>query len=416
MTNSFDTQTGSYQVVETDQYDIFKNDYDNGTAIGTVTEGQEKTYTFPALDVMKTATLSLGTYALSFQMQYRNAAGEKVKFGPTYQKTITIDPGIDFAVGAVCITSSASYRPAVTEDTNSACGQSFPAGRDLYVWQKITNRSVSAIRGTVTVSVGFNYEDSEFSLQYDLQPGASRWIQIPYEPALHFTGSGETSYEFSAPSFYQSPGSVMREVTVGSDASPSDLLDVNTTNNDLVGYRLTITSTNASKQQNVTTPTPKPSSSIKGGVKKPTGKTPTQASNKAVTSPASEAIPADVAASPVVISGTLVKVSGSPAVYLRTGETFRPFVNADVFRAYGFFFKDVQTIPNITTRGAAIDFAVDDADKDGLTAAQEMQLKTDPSKQDTDGDGYWDGEEAYRGYNPLKNPDTGRGTPLPRPF
>ena len=45
--------------------------------------------------------------------------------------------------------------------------------------------------------------------------------------------------------------------------------------------------------------------------------------------------------------------------------------------------------------------AVEDADKDGLTAAEEMHYGTDPEKPDTDADGYQDGEEIKAGYNPL---------------
>jgi len=43
----------------------------------------------------------------------------------------------------------------------------------------------------------------------------------------------------------------------------------------------------------------------------------------------------------------------------------------------------------------------DDPDGDGLTTAQELQLKTDPISADTDGDGLRDGQEIMAGSNPL---------------
>jgi len=42
-----------------------------------------------------------------------------------------------------------------------------------------------------------------------------------------------------------------------------------------------------------------------------------------------------------------------------------------------------------------------DTDRDGLTDKQEETTwKTDPNNPDTDGDGFLDGEEAKKGYNP----------------
>lgn len=43
----------------------------------------------------------------------------------------------------------------------------------------------------------------------------------------------------------------------------------------------------------------------------------------------------------------------------------------------------------------------EDADHDGLNLFQEMVYGTDPNKADTDGDGYNDGDEVARGFNPL---------------
>lgn len=44
---------------------------------------------------------------------------------------------------------------------------------------------------------------------------------------------------------------------------------------------------------------------------------------------------------------------------------------------------------------------VADPDADGLTNAEEAYYKTDGNKNDTDGDGFIDGEEVRNGYNPL---------------
>jgi hypothetical protein len=63
-----------------------------------------------------------------------------------------------------------------------------------------------------------------------------------------------------------------------------------------------------------------------------------------------------------------------------------------------------------------------DADEDGLKDWQEIQLyKTDACKQDSDGDGYLDGEEVASGYDPAKKapgdelPGTTPKTPRPLP-
>lgn len=43
-----------------------------------------------------------------------------------------------------------------------------------------------------------------------------------------------------------------------------------------------------------------------------------------------------------------------------------------------------------------------DTDKDGLSDSSEInEWKTDPTKADTDGDGFGDGIEVIKGYNPL---------------
>lgn len=47
-----------------------------------------------------------------------------------------------------------------------------------------------------------------------------------------------------------------------------------------------------------------------------------------------------------------------------------------------------------------LDGALDDTDKDGLSARDEAYWGTDPNNPDTDGDGFLDGEEVISGYNP----------------
>ena len=42
----------------------------------------------------------------------------------------------------------------------------------------------------------------------------------------------------------------------------------------------------------------------------------------------------------------------------------------------------------------------DDTDFDGMTDEEEREFGTDPENPDTDGDGYLDGVEVLRGYNP----------------
>jgi len=44
-----------------------------------------------------------------------------------------------------------------------------------------------------------------------------------------------------------------------------------------------------------------------------------------------------------------------------------------------------------------------DIDKDGLTEAWEIKFKTNPTKADSDGDGFKDGDEADKGYDPAKS-------------
>lgn len=64
--------------------------------------------------------------------------------------------------------------------------------------------------------------------------------------------------------------------------------------------------------------------------------------------------------------------------------------------------KDGDTIEDTKEEELGTSMWEPDSDFDGLTDEIEInQYKTDPTKSDTDGDGYWDGLEIITGYNPL---------------
>jgi hypothetical protein len=66
---------------------------------------------------------------------------------------------------------------------------------------------------------------------------------------------------------------------------------------------------------------------------------------------------------------------------------------------------------NIGSQTVRIELVLPDSDLDGLSFDQEAQLGTDPFNADTDGDGVWDGAEAFIGTNPTAN--TSRPTMIP---
>jgi hypothetical protein len=65
--------------------------------------------------------------------------------------------------------------------------------------------------------------------------------------------------------------------------------------------------------------------------------------------------------------------------------------------------KTLQEVVSDMMEANALQDSIDDldADEDGLTAKEETKYGTDPNKADTDGDGFSDGAEVGKGYNPL---------------
>jgi len=79
--------------------------------------------------------------------------------------------------------------------------------------------------------------------------------------------------------------------------------------------------------------------------------------------------------------------------------------------AFVFFGRGASTVPNnanvqfvnsarTNTNTAASVFPNPDADRDGLSDADEAKYGTNPQNIDTDGDGFTDGQEVQGGYNP----------------
>lgn len=65
----------------------------------------------------------------------------------------------------------------------------------------------------------------------------------------------------------------------------------------------------------------------------------------------------------------------------------------------------------LADEGEAITTYFEDGDQDGLSAEEEKAFGTDPTNNDTDGDGYSDGVEIESGYDPLKPAPGDRITP-----
>jgi hypothetical protein len=107
----------------------------------------------------------------------------------------------------------------------------------------------------------------------------------------------------------------------------------------------------------------------------------------------------------VVTEGSLVKSVSSPVVYLIQNGSKRPFTDERSFLTRGYNWYDIRGVSfselDAVPLGSPMEYEFDDFDQDGLNAADESQYGTDPNEEDTDGDGYLDGQEVYNGYNPL---------------
>ena len=74
--------------------------------------------------------------------------------------------------------------------------------------------------------------------------------------------------------------------------------------------------------------------------------------------------------------------------------------NADKYNQNINATTNTNSVSNINTN-SIVNTAYFDSDNDGLTDAQEKFYTTDPNKPDTDGDGFWDGQEIASGRNPI---------------
>lgn len=105
-----------------------------------------------------------------------------------------------------------------------------------------------------------------------------------------------------------------------------------------------------------------------------------------------------------VSDGALIRIASSPAVYLIQSGMKRHIVNERVFLANGYSWNSIRTVTDDSIAlpsGTPVTFTGDDKDRDGLTATEEIACNTDPLNDDSDHDGYLDGQEVRNGYNPL---------------
>ncbi len=113
----------------------------------------------------------------------------------------------------------------------------------------------------------------------------------------------------------------------------------------------------------------------------------------------------DVPAEPVVLQPEPVASSSTATSIKAPTDPSDEIVHRPVF-----FAPEPRVLPGINivypseggvrgapqTQGAITHLGSEDADSDGLTNDQELQLGTDPNKADTDGDGLSDGDEVKR--------------------
>ncbi|MFH1508761.1 MAG: hypothetical protein ABIE68_01195 [bacterium] len=114
----------------------------------------------------------------------------------------------------------------------------------------------------------------------------------------------------------------------------------------------------------------------------------------------------------IIIIATLILIGIGSFVFIRLGKN--EVVPAEIVTEEVFTIDDDEEdsvdLESSDTEGS--DF--DDVDNDGLTADEEEELGTDPKKVDTDGDGYNDGLEVSKGFDPLtKSTATGIVTEVP---
>ena len=103
--------------------------------------------------------------------------------------------------------------------------------------------------------------------------------------------------------------------------------------------------------------------------------------------------------------GNLVKIASSPAIYIIENGLKRLITSERIFRAKGYKWSNVMVVAEANLAefpdGEALVFHLTDEDQDGLNYEEEILFSTDPSFDDTDHDGYLDGEEVRNGFNPL---------------
>lgn len=103
--------------------------------------------------------------------------------------------------------------------------------------------------------------------------------------------------------------------------------------------------------------------------------------------------------------GNLVKSVLSPAIFLIENGQKRLIPSARLFIARGYKWKDVLAAADEDISkfpdGDPLGFEFTDEDQDGLNYEEEVLFGTLPAIDDTDHDGYLDGEEVRNGFNPL---------------
>ena len=104
-------------------------------------------------------------------------------------------------------------------------------------------------------------------------------------------------------------------------------------------------------------------------------------------------------------NGDLVKSSSSPAVFLITNNIKFLIPSERLFKAKGFRSNDIIRVTNGDllkfSTGNPLEFDFTDEDRDGLSLEEEIIFGTNPTNDDSDNDGYLDGEEVKNSHNPL---------------